>query len=704
MSQSAFDPGTLVGGGGGQRYYRDIKLDHGAVGDGTTDDGAHFMDFNAYGRAQTTGVRLVIPAATYHFASSFGANGPGFTVGVKDLVIDAYGATLDKLYLGTGFYQDDQHSGLIQSASAGATTLTLVNLSDAARFIVGNWICIMHYDMQGGGSFPPNPLQFEYRYVTAIDLGTGIITVDRKILNSYSSTLPSYGEGSGFSMPSCGPARIYMMQPDWDRRLVVKGLTVTQATDIFGTCRSLHFIDCTFTCLPDSTAGTDITFTNCKAVVLTTTVMEIDKLINNLSLDNLDSKILKIQSASVEKFELRNSRVTQIQGTAKHNVLDNCDIEKLQLGTLSFGTTYSMVIRNCRVQDFASTGGLSHFVPSTSLSNGRFTLSKFQYAGFGTGPTDNNWILNSVYFVNDCLPFRITNVTDNGAANVTVTDGIFNSDNTVSTASSGPFLVGDVGLYLKNTSGIQNNTKVATFIDANHITVDKPTTATGTGKTVTINRAMIFVDTTLPATVNLTTVTGTGVYAGIAGYNIKPHPCLDITVHGCAGSDQPRNLKNLNRAPSSIPYGSYALYRCIGGSYSAFNPSEMWGYITKVRVNVRRAYTGTRPTLFVGFGQFGIVGFATENSSGATIKYNPCVDTKTVGERIITPGNTIGTAGADTLLALTTFWISNSMFAPLLKTTTTGAQTDLTAENQTVWPIIDVEVFTDQGPVVSAAV
>jgi hypothetical protein len=687
MPNSAFSGSVGGGSGGGTHFlWKDIVEDYGAKGDGITAADTAFVNFNSWARSQTGGVRLVIPPGSYKLT---GTPGRSFSVGVKKLLVDGYGATLDSIYLGTGFYQDNLHSGLVQTVAPGSSTVTLVNLSDASRFAAGNWILITNFDMQATG-FPVNALIFEYHQIQSINTGTGVITLQKLLLNNYLSTLPSYTEGSGSVMPSPGPARIYLMQPDWDRELIIKGVNFTQATDIFGTCRSMRFEDVSFAAVPDPTAAPEIIFRNIKSAT-TTTQMEVDKMINNLVLDNLDHRIVLVQSSSVEKMEIRRSKILTLTGTAKHNVIENSDIEKFQLGTLGFGATYSTIINNCRMVEFASVNN-PHAIAAANIVNGRLTMSKFQYAGFGTDAKDNNLILGQVYFLAERLPFRITNVTDNNDPNVTVTDGIFNSSTTIQTAASGPFLPTDVGLFLKNTAGVQNSTKIVTYVSANEVTVNLPTTTTGTGKTITINRNLLFFDTTLPATI---------LIPG-GGWNARPHPCLEITVRGCAGRDIAQNLRNLNSAPAGKPYGTYALYRASTGTW-AFDASELWGRVTKCRINVHRAYTGTRPTLFGGFGQFGVNIYQSENDAVALFKYNPCVNLKIVGERVMIPGTTTGTQTGDALLDFTDLWVPATWIGPWMKTTTTGALVNLSTENQTTWPIVEIEIFTDQGPVVTAS-
>ena len=84
--------------------WQNIKTDWGAVGNGSVDDSAAFLNFQAWAQAQTTGVVLVIPPGIYNLTVGIGTGWDFFT-GIKDLTIYGYGATLSNFGRGGIFSQ-----------------------------------------------------------------------------------------------------------------------------------------------------------------------------------------------------------------------------------------------------------------------------------------------------------------------------------------------------------------------------------------------------------------------------------------------------------------------------------------------------------------------------------------------------------------------------------------------------------------------
>lgn len=86
---------------------------------------------------------------------------------------------------------------LIDAVSAGATSVTLQDVNDAANHIVGSAAFVYGYDQQFTG-FPPNPRFYDLVTITAVS--EGIVTFTPALQHSYQTTWP---EGS-----DCGPARL----------------------------------------------------------------------------------------------------------------------------------------------------------------------------------------------------------------------------------------------------------------------------------------------------------------------------------------------------------------------------------------------------------------------------------------------------------------------------------------------------------------
>jgi len=89
---------------------------------------------------------------------------------------------------------------------------------------------------------------------------------------------------------------------------------------------------------------------------------------------------------------------------------------------------------------------------------------------------------------------------------------------------------------------------------------------------------------------------------------------------------------------------------------------------------------------------FGLKGFSDGNGS-STSMYDPVVDLKTAGERVIMPGRTTGKQSGDSNINIGNYWICPYL-QPYLGP---GHPSIISSENETVWPIVDVELTTDQG-------
>ena len=88
---------------------------------------------------------------------------------------------------GSAFVHEDNKKAfcaLIHSASEGATTVTLTNLSDARKIVAGRWHTIVGQCQQIGG-YPPNVTYCDYVKVLSVVGST--VTLDRPLRHAYSS-------------------------------------------------------------------------------------------------------------------------------------------------------------------------------------------------------------------------------------------------------------------------------------------------------------------------------------------------------------------------------------------------------------------------------------------------------------------------------------------------------------------------------------
>jgi hypothetical protein len=183
---------------------------------------------------------------------------------------------------------------------------------------------------------------------------------------------------------------------------------------------------------------------------------------------------------------------------------------------------------------------------------------------------------------------------------------------------------------------------------------------------------------------------------------LRVHPCPDLTVRGCTGTDP--GLEDFNQAPARSPMYSYSR-RTYDGISNAFPPNTgavkagptLIGLLTSCKINVSKAYTGTNGNLqFQPTGQFL---YSTYNASTfASVSYLPAVKTNTAANRIIAPGNVQNTQSGDSGLDPGNVYMGG-ITDPFISANISG-------EASAVYPAFTVEWITDQGipPAVPTAV
>jgi len=165
---------------------------------------------------------------------------------------------------------------------------------------------------------------------------------------------------------------------------------------------------------------------------------------------------------------------------------------------------------------------------------------------------------------------------------------------------------------------------------------------------------------------------------------VTPHPCPNVTVRDCHGCP---DIVNLSQAPAGKPLFEYARLT-LAGDFATIRTIIVWGTLVKLRVNVIRAYTGALATLNLNvLGQFGagIVGV-----DGFTLsQWDPIINLKIAGERIISPGAFTGNQTGDSNLSIGAIWLYNG-FSPRLSA-------DISGDTEDKWPTVEIEVIADQG-------
>jgi hypothetical protein len=345
---------------------KNIVTDFRAKCDGVSNDAPAFMWFNSWARAQTLPITLTIPPGSIcNFASGRNA----FAVGVKNLVVSGYGATMNATFLGGfGVKEDNAHSSRVATTTAGATSVTLLNRRETSRFRVGRWALLSGLDVQGTWSYPPNHAIFEYALVTGIDAATGQITFSGPITNSYKSTWPHY---SGAKYDIGGPATLYALDPSWDTEVEYKGLTISSKLQTYTNGRLAKYTDVTFS---DCNGGGGLSPTQNLKMVLTNVTMpctmEVDKLVSTLNIEGGTFGHLLFYSSSTT-LVANNTKIDVLNGTPQKAILSNSTIGLFVAGTLYYGRTTEISCTNCSIGAFKNP-------PGGSLDNNvdtRYTMS-----------------------------------------------------------------------------------------------------------------------------------------------------------------------------------------------------------------------------------------------------------------------------------------------------------------------------------------
>jgi hypothetical protein len=151
--------------------------------------------------------------------------------GVQNVIIDAYGVTFQCTYSANDSYGngiplnvgDFFNAGgdvdnsttftdgyLINTATAGATSVTTLTAPDAGNFTPGMQVIVYGYDQQGAG-YPPNMRYFDYMTVKSVNASTGVVTFTDQLKNLYDSRwwdTPNYAG----TRQSYGAPRILSLQ------------------------------------------------------------------------------------------------------------------------------------------------------------------------------------------------------------------------------------------------------------------------------------------------------------------------------------------------------------------------------------------------------------------------------------------------------------------------------------------------------------
>lgn len=377
-----------------------------------TDDADNFMAFNTWARANqgvSNQVILTVPNGSNCWFGSDQAAIVGirnaWAAGINNLIVEGTGATLNTeggfgFQLGgagicaAGIASGSGCTARIESVSAGAAQVTLTAASLASgyvsRFSAGRWLMVGGLNTQALWNspfgYPPNLTYYEWRQITNVNAGTGVITLDRALTNSYLSTWPLYNEGNAFESDPGGPATIYAVGDTWNATGEYRGLTINQTGQTYAQMRNITYRNVTFNGgfggIPtqnESWSAINSSWPNA--------TMEVDKLIGTMTMDGVTIRQVQFQSNSTDLFVLRNSNVTlSLQGGGKRTDITDTTLAGFIPGSYIYGNTPGpLTCTRCNVASFANGGvGYNDTAGVMSMSSG--VISFPNTAATGSSP------------------------------------------------------------------------------------------------------------------------------------------------------------------------------------------------------------------------------------------------------------------------------------------------------------------------------
>ncbi len=281
-----------------------------------TDFGSSFVTWNAYvtnvAQAGLT-IDLTIPAGTYDFTSSSLAfqYGGGQKInilgaGIGSTILNSSGGSSkwnNSPYLRVALVGPQPR---IDTAYAGQTSITLLDPGTfLGDFSVGSWVQINGFDPQGFG-FPPNPIFWEYRQITAI-VGA-VLYFTAPLINTYRHQWPQFLDPRpGLDNDVGGPATVVAMSVAWDAEMYITDCTIDVSGPWYGDARTEWFNNVEFLSTPAiPSVATSSKWIGCTFANL----IEVDKVLDYVEYSNCTiNTIVQIQSRSCgQNFVMNDSQ------------------------------------------------------------------------------------------------------------------------------------------------------------------------------------------------------------------------------------------------------------------------------------------------------------------------------------------------------------------------------------------------------------
>lgn len=573
-----------------------------------TDDTSKFTTFGASAAAQSLPAVLNLPAQKFFFQTS-----PLWAAGITTLTVVGQSSVNSgiiggpQMHLaGAGVSNNNTGSARFQTASSGATQVTLILTSQASKFSVDDWVLMNCVDLQGVQSafgFPQNNEFINFAKVTSVSSITGVIGLDRPLTHFYSSGYPSYFAGSSIGVDQGGPGTIYKLSSTFNTQAEYRSLLAVCGGQIDARGKDITLTNCTFPGVDGPYPTENITWrsvnsdhSNCNC--------EVDKLIDTVIFSGSVIRQIACQSGSVNELQITNTLVSStVNGTPILTTITNSSIlVSLGLSPTSYGTGGTATV---------SGGSI------TAISGASYTEDGPLHTGFSNEHTMSSGVIvsNSTY---GAQRYGVP-----GAWLMWVSSSIEN------------------GTMFQVTNLTQDscNTYIWTNLSSGFPTVP--------GSSVKLNLRPH------PCPVwNCSSATGSAIAYSLSQAGAQNRPLYEYSMRQYTGmsSQASDSIQLLTNSPNSV------------------NSAKIWGQINFIKINVVTPYTGASALSWT-LTQFPTAAWTVMTSSGSAVNFAITINAKVAGLRTIQFSGNTGASSGDTLPTILSsdWWVTGTQAtAPVL--------------------------------------
>lgn len=564
---------------------------------------------------------------TYRFKNPYWSNN------IKQLIVEGNGATLlntatatqDNAGIipatvtmrgGLGTFYTPVDRYLLNTTTVGSTSVTAITAADAGNFSNGEWVMVASFDQQFAGQ-PPSYKFWEYcRVAGTPNVTTGVIPLDRRLRHVHRSDFPYLATFTNGD----GRANIYKIEQGSSFDIEQEFKDIVFAYTAAGGARASY------------AAGRHIKFTRCT-----------------------DLYILATQCMHAE--------IADCQITTGFEIDKLVDLVEFKGGEFKGRVSGGTAVRRARFERVKMLGG--YFV-----SPQRLELVDVETHGLGGNATPGAGIDQSVGFctsvmINGGTHERLPNYSQNPTQCIEATIGVAGVTWTPATNTLNIPIAGAAGV-LKNfiaASGVQNQLVHVVQVSAGTY---RPTGVIGTVESVTGDGTGVSANIVIQFNAPL---------AGTEILCILSEP-FDVDISGAQVNGSTRPTK---RDFLAVRRKRYEFYPALIPSAFLLNNQRLEGLVTRLRINVLRAYTGATA---------GNITLSVSSIFPSSARFSRTVDLRTVGLREATLFGSVGFSGVSGESAaanLGVSWTANFASSFLVSASTMAS----TSNDQL--PIVSVE-------------